>query len=186
MSRRALHLATRDLIRSQLGYTAAQADVTFDGQPPPRCGKIFVGVHRGARDSSLRTGQEIAYQMQITLTGRVEVPYDRIGTDLMEKAMMGLDERSDAIIDLIHEDASHKLLAAINAYIVQAHNQGTAQQEFTEPPSFLGDDGGRMVGGPWFHAAPEAIEMGVALTLRFGKALRIKRMEDLGLADPNM
>lgn len=180
MSRRALHLGHRNVIRSVLKYTNAECDVCFDGQPPPRCGKIFVGIHRAPRGSSLRTGQEIMYSMNITLTARVTEPYDRIGTDLMEKAMIGLDDRADAIIDLVHEDASGKILTVVNGFI------SGGQNAFVEPLSFEGDEGGRLVGGNWFHAQADAMEVGVALTLRFGKAKRIKRIEDLGYGDANM
>jgi hypothetical protein len=173
MSRRALHLAVRDVIRAQLGYKDNQCDVTFDGRPPPACGQDFVGIHRGPRNNQSTTALEIAYEFKITMTKRVDRPYDRIGRDLMEQALMGLDDRADAIIKLIHEDAGGNLLAKANAII------GDQANGFTELPIFLGDDGGRLVGGEWFHAEPDSQEVGIALELRFGRALRIQRIEDI-------
>ncbi len=181
MSRRALLLATRDQLRTGLGLPTTKpllCEVMFDGEPPPGCGKTFYSVHRGPRDNSCRHSLDETYAANVTITMRVNEPYDRIGTDLMEKAATGMDLQADKVRSLIH--MNYTLMNAANAYIlsdyVAAGGAGVIYG-FSEPLYFQGDGEPRIVGPDWFKAdVTESTQapIGIAQTLRFGGARRLQ------------
>lgn len=170
MSRKALLLAVRDELWEQFGWTQKECQVAFNGQPPPRAGKVFVAVHRGPRQSVSDLSLEEDYTVYVTVTARVNEPYDRIGTDLMEKATEGVDDLCDRIRALLH--MKDTVLDRANEAL------GVTVNGFCEPLMFLGDEEPQLVGGAWFHADPAATEIGVAVRLRFGKAKRIQYCEE--------
>lgn len=181
MSRRSLMLATRDLIRSGLNYADRECDVTFDGQPPPRAGKVFVAIHRGGRRSTARDSIDELYELIVTITLRVNEPYDRLGTDLLEKAAQGMDDRGDALRAFLH--MNYDVMNRANTLLITAANitkppQGSPNvYGFSEPLGFVSDDIPRLVAGNWFHAASEAVEVGIVQNLTFGGARRLQPIE---------
>lgn len=93
---RSLTLAVRDQLRATahatnivgygLGIASSDCDVTFDGRPNPDCGKLFFAVHHGRRTNQLLTGDESMFSVSVTISGRANEPFDRIGPNLLDWA----------------------------------------------------------------------------------------------------
>lgn len=163
--RHALLQAALEAIRDSLGYTKHNSGRTLNGQPYPKAGKVFVSVHGGARQSIGDNRLDEYYSFQVTISVRVASPFDR--TEYVE--VDELTERADAIRVLIHKNELIRIRA--NEII------GPGNSGFVESQMFLGDSDPRYVGGDWWHAMPEEVELGVVQTLQFGRARRIQRLE---------
>jgi hypothetical protein len=175
----ALLNAVRDRLRTDtgsggLGYTAANCARTPDGRPAPRAGKVFVAVHKGGRTQDAIESLEEEYAVLVTVTVRVDGPWDRIGSLQLEKATEGLDDRIDAIrADLTRHQYAVMNAANTSLNAVETVEDGT-RNGFVEPLWFLGESTDQLVGSDWFHGAPADKDVGVAATLRFGKARMIQ------------
>lgn len=191
---RALLLAVRDRLKQGLAdgglaYTAAECEVMFDGQPPPRCGELFVAIHEGywlpgppdEDDGSLT---ELC-GVDVTVTVRTgKVPFDRLGTDAYcGPAGQSLEERCRAIIAKLHKDpgpraagnpAHYPVLATANATI------GAGENGFIEPLVFIKPGKVTPRGPAWFSSdLPDGqAPSGLSLTLHFGGAKRVQVVEE--------
>lgn len=88
---RSLTLAVRDMLRAPvikngLAIDPNDCDVTFDGRPNPDCGKMFFAVHHGQRTNQLLTGDESMFSVDVTISARANVSFDRIGPALVDWA----------------------------------------------------------------------------------------------------
>lgn len=182
MSRRALLLAVRDDIRDVLKYAARDCDLTLPGgQPPPRCGKWFIGIWPGSRRNQGRTALDATYELTVTLTARVNEPFDRVAIDLLAKNETGFWDRSEAIAELIHKDCwdTHVITRA-NAILKDDYPYTSNEPVgFRESLTFMSDSVPRLVGGDWFHARPDATEVGIVQDIYFGRARRIQNLANL-------
>lgn len=195
MSRRALILATRAQLKiapaspaqsGGLGLTQTEVEDMFDGEPPPRCGKRFFSVHRGGRTNSARHSLDEEYTFYVTITLRVNEPFDKIGVSLLSQfqtAKNGLDVLADQVRSVIH--MSYPIMNAANATILADVSTQTVPPAtvygFSEPPVFMGDDDPRRVGASWFNASVEDANppIGIAQTLRFGHARRLQPLTNI-------
>ena len=74
----AILFTVRDGIRTDLGYDARTCEIMDSGQPPPRCGDVFLAVHpAGSRNDMIGALNEYL-AFSVTLTMRVVVPLDRV------------------------------------------------------------------------------------------------------------
>ena len=177
-------LATRDQLKLAIGtypngglaLGQKECEVMFDGEPPPRCGKRFFSVHRGGRENQARHSLDELYAVFVTITLRVNEPFDALGTNLIEKAQQGMDDLVDSVRDIVH--MNYTLMAAANATILAVATAGNVPlvYGFSEPLMFQGDDAPRIVGPDWFKAQVETTQapIGIAQTLRFGQARRLQ------------
>lgn len=180
MSRRALLLATRDLLAERFDWKPpAQIEVMHDGAPPPICGDLFVSVHRQSRRSSDRNSLDVSTGALVTVTRKVSVPYDRLGRSLLEKAKTGLDALTERMFRFLH--MNYDLLQRANAlWLEEWKNEPVVLYGYTEPLSFEGDDGDpRIVGADWFQADQGKVALGVAQELRFGGARYVAPLDTL-------
>jgi len=70
----AILFTVRDGIRTDLGYDARTCEIMDSGQPPPRCGDVFLAVHpAGSRNDMIGALNEYL-AFSVTLTMRVVVP----------------------------------------------------------------------------------------------------------------
>jgi len=176
----ALNRAVRDEIRGTLAYPAASCELTFDGRPTPRSGKVFVGVHRGERRSLHRECLEEDLGVAVTLTMRINEPPDRWGPDLIGKVEAGLDDRADQLRVCVHRDCKdYRIIRAANKLLGAGTDGYSGINGFVEPLSFQQIDQPRIVGAGWFLAKPEAVELGLAVTLRFGGAKVLQTLDDM-------
>lgn len=155
---------------SLAAYTRATCSRTFDAQPPPACGQVFVAVwFDGRRTSEGRTALNETFGVNVTVTMRVHQPYDRLVQHRDD-----LEVRANAIRALLHADNyDYRISRAAN--VLAGFDQTPSQRVgFCESLTFEGMDAVQLVGGNWFHAPPDKLEVGLAQTLRFGKARRIQ------------
>jgi len=176
VSFRAYLLAIRDDFRAPnpngLGLKTADCDVTPGGKPPPRAGKMFVSIHAGSRSQGSDTHCHREYAAHITLSLRIDMPFDRIGSDVLEQAQMGLDDRADAIIARM-QNQQWELMAAANTKIDQAVGELVANG-FLEPLRYRSDNGEPVImDGSWYQGDPDELSAAV-LTIQFGGAKRLQ------------
>lgn len=179
--------AVRDGIRAAgMNYDAATCEIMDDGRPPPVCGNYFASIHDGAVSSDSDNCLNERYSFSVTLTVRVTVPLDRVGSQQMARniARVPLGERqgfyakTDRLRALIHMNW--------NMVVVQASQQPPSANDnlaawstgtvygFCEPMRFLSMESPKLVGGEWFAADPEAEDVGMKAELRFGKCRRFQ------------
>ena len=163
-------IAVRDRVRSQRSYDYKTCELMFDGKPPPRCGEVFVSVCQASRSSSSDLALVEDSELLIVLTIRAErVPFDRWGTDLMNKATTGFNPRIDALRALCHMD--YTAMNTANTAL------GGLVNGWVSPLMYVGEGRPTVQGPDWFHAEPSAPEVGVSMELRFGKSERIQIIE---------
>lgn len=172
-SRAAYLIAMRDGIRSRLNrYTYKNCALTFDHKPHPRCGEVFVSVHSGSRNSMSDLALYEEIEICITLTMRWgQVPFDRLGDDLLCKEGTGMFDRLDELRAFAH--LSYDVMNSCNAKL------GPNVNGFITPVRYLGESPPTTVGPDHFHASPESTECGTMVTLRFGKPEQIQVIEEM-------
>lgn len=194
-ARRALALAVRNQLRlaapEGLGFLAHECDVMFDGRPAPSCGKWFLAIHQGGRVNERETCLQDRHTLLATLTMRVDEPFDRIGSELVEKEYDGFDVRMDAIRALIVRQ-QWSIMAAANVLLGNSANDPFGR---TSPVvnGFVeairpGEDGPAVaVNEDWFQAErrPKVNYhlppfVGIKATLTLVGALRIQTLSDAG------
>lgn len=125
---------------------------TPDGQPPPMAGQLWVSVYVGAVRAQQESSSEDEYQARVTISLRIDVPWDRIGPVTLQKARYGINDRVDAIKAILINH-QYTIMNAANA-LINAAEPGV-RDGFVEP--FLQVDCGdaELTSGDWFHAEPE-------------------------------
>lgn len=108
----------------------------------------------------------------VTVTMRVNEPYDRIGTDLLLKASLGMEAWVDRIIVAVQRDAQNYVVARAADAALDA-----AIAQFILGLRYLDDEAPVLVGGSWFHAEPSAQEAGIKAIVRFGGARRMQAFD---------
>lgn len=179
MSRRALLLAVRDALQEDVPFQAHECDLTLPGgQPPPACGKWFAGIWAGGSRCQSRVSLDQVFDLTVTLTMRIEEPFDRIRERLVEQTL-GFHDLAEKIADIVHKDSwTHHIQYRANRYLQDLY-AGEEPLGFREGLGMLNDVVPRIVGGNWFHAQTEAQEVGLVQDVNFGYARRIKVMSNL-------
>lgn len=167
-----------------IGYTQKDCDVVGpSGKPHPRCGRVFVGIHAYSQ-SGLQDGcSEEEYGVNVTVSRRLNEPFDRIGQDTKNNATVGINALCDAIKAYMLKN-QYQIMNTANTTI------GDDANGFVEPLFFLdGDAGGIEVTADWFNGDSHAAEYGLDNTgmdtarlkrsMRFGRALRIQSLESV-------
>jgi hypothetical protein len=174
----ALETAIRDLIRAQLNYTPEQCECMFNGEPPGRCGKIFVSVWSdNSRTSEMRTCLNEVLGARVTVTIRFVQPFDR-----WVKHRYELEARCNAIRALVHSDQYDfrvtRLANQLAGFDSFANRSKATPVGFREALMFEGFDPIQAVGPSWFKAELEGatLEVGAAQTIRFGKSRRVQAL----------
>lgn len=191
----ALLYAVRDAIRSAgFNYSYADCEITEDeGHPPPRCGNVFISVHRGK--SHEWTGyndnnQASLYDFSVTVTMRlVRVSLDRVGDQLIARNIRrvpeanreGLHAKCDQISRFLH--MNWKVVVLTNQSPASANDNLSAWSTgtvygFCEPARYEGPAGDvQIVGDEWFGTEPSGegdTDFGVKKELRFTGAKRFQ------------
>jgi hypothetical protein len=165
----ALLFAVRDAVRGAgFGYGIRECEIMPDGHPQPRCGNVFVSVYQGAYRSTMDNALNEYYGWNLTLTMRVNVPWDRIGDQLLAQKLarkIGFNARCAVLRGFLHMNWS--LLQPANQYLLDVNPDATLVYGFSEPARFRSGDVPVLVGGEWFAAEPEATDVGLKAELRF-------------------
>lgn len=184
----ALLYAVRDGIRAaSMNYAYAECDIMDDGRPPPRAGNVFVSVHSGKSrpgPANQRNLDEL-FGFSVTLTMRVTIPLDRVGTQLLARNIelvplaqrQGFNAKLDQLRSFLHSNWRITVLTSQTPNSandnITAWATGTVYG-FVEPARYQGSDIPKLVGGEWFNADPEAEEFGLVSEMKFDNARRIQ------------
>ncbi len=180
----AILYSVRDAIRSELGYSPVQCEVMPDGMPPPNMGNVFVAVHqadeRGTADNCL----DERFGFSVTLTVRIGVPLDRVGTQLIAVDKLvhagkaakryGFNRKVDELKSLLHMNWG--VLQDANDFLMEVHKaSGKDVYGFCEPARFRSADSPpQMVGAAWFRAEPGSEDLGLKSEVRFADCRRLQ------------
>lgn len=155
------------------GYPESMCGRMFDGEPPARCGNIYVSVwYDGQRGSDMRTCLDEHFGVYVTLSIRFTQPWDRI---IIHRDDM--ECRANRIRALIHSDSLDFNISRAAGVLAGFDGAGQAVG-FREALSFGGFDGIQPVGPDWFHAHPDSqvAQVGIAQRIRFGKSRRVQAL----------
>lgn len=170
---RCLLLATRDHLRVGLGLPddPLTCEVTADGRPLPMAGEVFYAVHPGGSANSNVQNLMETYTVYVTVTRRIgQVPYDRVGTDVLAAASDGLLALAEAARAVLHEDFA--LTYAATALLPagwHGYDEALVYRDTSAPTPRTGQ---------WFQAKA-ATESGLSVTVRVEGALRVQRIESI-------
>ncbi len=185
----ALLYAVRDAIRAAgMKYGHAECEIMPSGEPPPRCGNVFVAVHGGRKrpgDANDNNLYEL-YGFSVTLTMRVTVALDRIGDQEMARNIalvplgqrQGFDHKEEQLRALLHMNwnmvvKQSQTPPSANDNLATWVGSGTVYG-FCEPARYQGPEPVRLVGGEHFAADPKSMDMGLVTELRFDGAKRFQ------------
>ena len=185
----ALLFAVKDtIIAAPLGYNVSSCDIMGpNGEPPARCGKFFVAVHEGGSNNQAVNNLDERFDFNVTLTMRIVVPLDRIGdAGLASKVARtagplgtpSFNARVEQLRAYLHMNwkmtvQTSQTPASANDNLAAWWPSGTVYG-FVEPARFRGAETPVFVGGDWFSAKPEAVDVGIKSTLRFAGARRLQ------------
>lgn len=148
-------------------------EITVDGKPPPVCGQRFVGIHAGDWSNSANESLDERVSVQVTITDRIGVfPFDRQGAEALDKAKTAIETFAEAVVSAMH--ASYDVLNAANTLI-----EGTVTK-FVEPLRFRFGERPTYRDGIWFGGDDPDQGAGLSITLTFGDARRVQKIEDIG------
>ena len=175
MSRRALLHAVRGAVWDCLKYDEGSCDFTAPGgRPPDFSGRWFVGVWAGPKRLLDADGyaEKADYGVNLTLTWKVDVPFDRIGKQMCEEGHFY--DRADDLDFLMHKDSYDFYLSnAANRLIRPDVLSGQNVVGFRSALRWQSDSQPRLVGSQWFGISKPNV-WGVVCDITTGKAIRIK------------
>jgi hypothetical protein len=165
-----------------LAYKASECDRTYDAQPPPAVGDVFVSVwsplgrHGVVKHTS---GVEEPYTVMVTISLRATLPFDR-----WLRHRDDVERRANRVIDLIAPDALDYRVTR-EAAALAGFEQGaslTAPIGWVEALNYEDMGDVEEVGPSWFQAETESepgMPVGFALTVRFGGNRRVRKLSGL-------
>lgn len=186
----ALLYAVRDAVRAAgFGYGVAECEITDDGRPPPRDGNWFVAIHGGRQRSGPANVRNLdgLYDFSVTLTGRITVPLDRVGDQLLARNIervplgyrQGFNAKADQLGNFLHSNWRITVLqgqtpASANDNLI-AWGSGTGIYGFVEPARWQGPEVPTLVSGAeWFGDDPDSDTFALKSELRFMGARRFQ------------
>jgi hypothetical protein len=181
----ALLFAVRDNLRNSANgfdYDERSCEIMDSGEPPPRCGAIFVAVHEDSSQSLMDNALDERYGFLVTLTMRVvNVSVDRVGDQMLARKLArkrgpggspSFNSRTDAIRAFLHMEWG--VLQDANDLIVALNPEANTLYGFVEPARYRGMETAQLVGGEWFSADTRAEDVGLKAELRFADARRLQ------------
>ncbi len=184
----ALLYSVRDAIRAAgFNYGRAECEVTDDGRPPPRCGNWFAAVHGGKSHAGIANERNLyeLFDFSVTLTGRVTVPLDRVGDQLIARNIalvplgqrQGFNAKVEQLRGLLHSNWGMTVLTSQSPPSANdnlaAWATGTVYG-FCEPARYQGPELPTLVGAEWMGGEPEAQDFAIKSELRFANAKRFQ------------
>lgn len=176
-----------------MGYGKAECDLADDGKPPPRAGNWFVSVHGGRAQPGPANARNLdeVYSFSVTLTGRVTIPLDQIGTNLIARNVPLVDASG---VPLAQRQGFNAKVEQLRAYlhmnwtitVLQGQTPNSANDNlvawasgsnvygFALPAAFRGAEVPTLVGGDWLGAEPDAQDFALKSELSFGGARRFQ------------
>lgn len=147
---------------------------TFDAQPPPACGKLWISVWSdGSRKSQSKTSLDELYGFSVTITLRAVKPWDR-WLDMRDH----LEYLHNLIRARLHRDCYNNELLRLASALMGA--DGPGQKVGFREVNLLDRLEGVQVAGPqWFQASlehPSAGDAGAYQTAHYSGARLIQNL----------
>jgi hypothetical protein len=171
---KALLIATRDRLRQECQYSEGQCEIEFDELAPGVVADTYIlvstgGFRPGRHQTTSGTVRDYVYGVNVTPIKRIRaVPRDRF-RDVFLNNLDALAEEIEKITDQI--DWSYELMTAVNAKLAEL---GDAAQGFVEPLKFASVDQKPRLISPDVFAATGQQAAGMARTIHFFGARRIR------------
>jgi hypothetical protein len=182
MSMRVLLLAVKEhlIAQSSLGLTANNCDIVPRGKPIPNAAETFVGIWPGhwRQNDAGAQWREDEYGINVTVSVRLpKVPVDRIGTELISKATVGLEAVCEKIANVIHMDPDIAVVS--NCVRIRANTLLGSGVPYILTPLVLRDGGTPDIkGAEWFYSTATEQYAGIVQTLMFAGCTRPMKIED--------
>jgi len=160
-------LRTIRAIPGEFRYGTDNSGTTFDAEPPPACGDVWLSVWSdSARRSQSKTCLDEVFGVRVTLTLRgSHLPWDN-----WLRLRRELERRLNRVRASLHRDCYDSCVGRLASALLAA--DGTGQKVgFRDHLQFERAEGCRRVGPDWFKADLERVgagDSGVAQTLSFG------------------
>lgn len=170
-------LAVRDGLRRVFRWEGGLCDVQPPpGRPPAMSGQVYVAVWEGGAENDATESRHDLHRINVTITRRVgDTPQDRMGTDAIHKEAVGLEVLADAVASAVHGDKDgYWIMNQANNYLKTANATGGTIYGFTEPLRYLSMTRVEDKTGAWFHGDRAHEMSGLAITIYFGRALRLQ------------
>lgn len=189
----ALLYAFRDGIRAAgFNYGVKECEITDDGKPQPGCGNWFVAIHGGRTrpgNANSRNLDEL-YDFSVTLTGRVTVPLDRVGDQMIARNIPltvnnvpaaqrhGFNAKLEQLRGFLHMNWRVTVLQgqtpnSANDNLI-AWASGSSVYGFVEPARWQGAEVPVLVGGEWLASDPAAQDFALKSEMRLVGARRLQ------------
>lgn len=176
----ALLYSVRDAVwAAGFGWDKTTCDLQDSGKPPPRCGDWFCAIDQGASQSTMDNALNEYFGFAVTLTRRVTVPLDRVGTAVLASRLArklaketGFNARAYQLATFLHMNWA--VLGDANTILVGFEPNANIVAGFCEPARYKGMDIPKLVGGEWFSAQPDATDVGLVSELRFDDCRRLQ------------
>ena len=186
----------RDFLRAPLAsnglnLATSMCEAMLDGRPAPLAGKWFYAVHQGPRSNNLLTGDASTFGVQVTITGRANEPFDRLGTDHVE-LVSGLDDRADAVWNAVFRNqwgvtppgvmniANTYLPASSYPWVEALYPTGMTVAEPVRADWFSSSDELQGRGKGNAYAGASLPFVGLKIVVSFGGAVRAQNLNDAG------
>jgi len=191
MSKRAVMLATRDVIRRALGYKATECEYVAGPEPPANCGDVFVAVHNARTASNATLSLDRTFSFTVTVTARIRVPWTWSQANVLADASYdAIEDRIEEIVTLVHanEDIRNAANLILSSGAIRARR--TPRPSFiyaiNSPPFFKGDSGEpQACDEAWFGAGRHSERggrgqpCGMHMSADFGDINRLEPVEGL-------
>ncbi len=175
-----LHSVTNAILNGGYGYDTHSCAIMPNGQPAPECGDVFIAVHQGPARQDMHNAKNDYFGFFVTVTMRVsDVPVDRIGDTRLAAELAsqrGFNRRCEELANFLHMDWG--VLQDANSYMVANNPRAVIIHGFCEPAVYRGMSEPQLVGGEWFWAVPEALDVGLKAQLRFDEARRLQTIAE--------
>jgi hypothetical protein len=147
-----------------------------DGHPEPRAGYRYIGLYSGNTSSVQEGCLEEVYGLMITITVRINEPYDRVGLETILRETTGIDAISDQIRAMM-VNQQYAILNEANSLI------GASYNGFVEPLFYRGNTNDQLVDASWFAARSNVKTFkgsGIVRRIKFDGARRIQAIGSVG------
>lgn len=170
-----------------MSYGKMECDINDDGKPIPRCGNWYVSVH-GGRSHPGPANERNLYELfdfSVTLTGRVTVPIDQLGTAMIARNL--------ALVPLAQRQGFNAKVEQLRGFLHMNWKMTVLQQQtppsandnlaawatgtvygFVEPARYQGAEVPVLMGADWMGAEPDSEDFAIKSELRFTDAKRFQ------------
>jgi hypothetical protein len=183
----ALLFAVRDGIRAAgFGYGEQTCDIQPTGEPPPGMGNIYVAVHSGSSNSISTRNLDETFGFNVTLTMKISVPQDRVGTQLEASKLARVSGKGNPSFMARVEQLRGFLHMNWPITVLMSQTPPSANDNiatwspltqvygFITPAKYAGREDPSFAYSDWFNTVPSEKPLGLKCEMRFENARRMQ------------